>query len=42
LCVTLFDGWAKELAGKNLDNRADGLLILVNNIEEILKHLDNG
>jgi hypothetical protein len=30
------------LAGKNLDNRADGLLILVNNIEEILKHLDNG
>ena len=21
LCVTLFDGWAKELAGKNLDER---------------------
>lgn len=42
LCVTLFDGWAKELAGKNLDNRADGLLIPVKSIEEILKHLDNG
>ena len=42
LCVTLFDGWAKELAGKNLDNRASGLLIPVNSIDEILKHLDNG
>jgi hypothetical protein len=42
LCVTLFDGWAKELAGKNLDSRADGLLIPVNSIEEILKHIDNG
>ena len=42
LCVTLFDGWAKELAGKNLDNRADGLLIPVSSIDEILKHLDNG
>lgn len=42
LCVTLFDGWAKELAGKNLDNRNSDLLIPVNSIEEILKHLGNG
>jgi uncharacterized protein (TIGR00725 family) len=42
LCVTQFDGWAKELAGKNLDNRHSGLLMPVNNIDEILKHLDNG
>jgi hypothetical protein len=42
LCVTLFDGWAKELAGRNLDSRANGLLIPVNSIDEILKHLDNG
>lgn len=42
LCVTQFDGWAKELAGKNLDDRQNGLLIPVNNIDEILKHLDNG
>jgi len=42
LCVTLFDGWAKELAGKNLDSRENGLLIPVNSIDEILKHLDNG
>ena len=42
LCITLFDGWAKELAGKNLDSREDGLLIPVNSIDAILKHLDNG
>lgn len=42
LCVTQFEGWAKELAGKDLDNRHNGLLIPVSNIEEILKHLDNG
>lgn len=42
LCITQFDGWAKELAGRNLDNRHNGLLIPVSNIDEILKHLDNG
>ncbi|MCX6297110.1 MAG: TIGR00725 family protein [Bacteroidetes bacterium] len=42
LCVTLFDGWAKELAGKNLDHRQSGLLIPVDSIEEILEHLDHG
>jgi len=42
LCVTLFDGWAKELAGRNLDHRQTGLLIPVNNIGEIVDHLDNG
>lgn len=42
LCVTMFDGWAKELAGKNLDNRQNGLLIPVTGIDEILKNLENG
>jgi predicted Rossmann-fold nucleotide-binding protein len=35
LCVTLFDGWAKELAGRNLDERKTDLLIPVSSIEEI-------
>lgn len=42
LCLTNFEGWAKELAGKTLDDRQDGLLIPVNSIEEILKQLENG
>lgn len=42
LCVTLFDGWAKELAGRNLDDRQSGLLVPVNSIEEILKNLNHG
>ncbi|MDE0472596.1 MAG: TIGR00725 family protein [Ekhidna sp.] len=42
LCVTLFDGWAKELAGRDLDNRQKGLLVPVNSIDEILKQLGNG
>lgn len=42
LCLTTFEGWAKELAGKNLDDRQNGLLIPVNSIDEILIHLDNG
>ncbi len=42
LCVTLFEGWAKELAGKNLDDRQNGLLVPVKSFDEILKHLDNG
>lgn len=42
LCLTNFEGWAKELAGKNLDDRQNGLLIPVNSIDEILKHLENG
>jgi len=41
LCVTLFDGWAKELAGRNLDDRHNGLLIPINSIDDILKQLDN-
>ena len=40
LCVTLFDGWSKELAGRNLDNRANGLLIPVNSIDEINQYLN--
>jgi uncharacterized protein (TIGR00725 family) len=42
LCITKFDGWVKKLAGENLDSRAKGLLIPVNGIEEILKHVENG
>jgi hypothetical protein len=42
MCVTLFEGWAKQLASINLDDKHNGLLIPVNNIEEILIHLDNG
>jgi len=41
LCVTQFDGWAKEIAGRNLDKRQSGLLIPVNSLEDILKQLDN-
>jgi hypothetical protein len=35
LCVTLFDGWAKELAGRNLDERKTDLLIPASSIDEI-------
>jgi uncharacterized protein (TIGR00725 family) len=42
LCVTIFEGWSKELAGKNLDDRQNGLLVPVNNIDEIIKLLENG
>jgi uncharacterized protein (TIGR00725 family) len=40
LCVTLFEGWAREMAGIRVDPRHDSLLIPVNSIEEIQKHLD--
>lgn len=42
LCLTIFEGWAKKLAGINLDNRQNGLLIPISSIDEILKYLDNG
>ena len=35
LCVTIFDGWAKELAGRNLDERKTDLLIPVSSIDAI-------
>lgn len=35
LCVTSFEGWAKDLAGKNLDKRQEGLLVPVSSIKEI-------
>ena len=41
LCVTLFDGWAKELAGRNLDERKTDLLIPVSSIDEINQLLIN-
>ena len=40
LCVTLFEGWAKELAGRSLDGRKAGLLIPVSSIEEINQRLN--
>jgi len=36
LCLTRFGGWAGNLAGTDLDDRADGLLTAVNSVEEIL------
>jgi len=42
LCVTLFEGWAKELAGRNLDQRQSDLLIPVNSIDQILELIENG
>ena len=35
LCVTIFEGWSKELAGKNLDERKSDLLIPVSSVDEI-------
>jgi uncharacterized protein (TIGR00725 family) len=39
ICMTAFGGWAAELAGKELDARASGLLIPVSTIDEVLSHL---
>ena len=38
LCLTLFEGWTKELAEKKLDDRSNGLLIPVNSIDHILQY----
>ncbi len=40
LCVTAFGGWSRELAGRNLDERAAGLLIGVRTIEDIRRYLN--
>ncbi len=40
LCVTRFDGWAKELAGKNIDARNKNLLIPVREVKEIAAFLE--
>lgn len=40
LCINEFDGWAKELAGKNLDKRQENLLIPVKTIQEIALFLN--
>lgn len=40
LCLTRFDGWAKELAGIDLDKRSSGLFIPVSTIEEILEQVE--
>ncbi len=39
LCVSSFEGWAKELSGKKLDNRHEEFFIPVRNIDDILLHL---
>jgi len=39
LCVTAYGGWAKELAGLNLDSRNKDLLIPVKTIEDIENYL---
>lgn len=39
LCVTNFGGWARELAGKDLDTRNKDLLIPVSDIDEIIEKL---
>jgi len=39
LCLTQFGGWAAELAGKDIDDRAKELFIEVTGIDDILKFL---
>jgi len=39
LCITRFEGWAKELAGKNLDGKNSDLFIAVESIKEIMENL---
>ncbi len=39
LCVTQFSGWAKELAGRDLDFRYRGLFVPVASVEEIMRFL---
>ncbi len=40
LCVTRFGGWSAKLAGKVIDDRASGLFLEADSIENILKYLD--
>ena len=40
LCLTEFGGWAKELAGKDLDDRYKNLLIPVASIDDIMEYLE--
>ncbi len=39
LCVTKFGGWAQKLAGVDLDARTSGLLVPVNDIDEVIEFL---
>ena len=41
LSITAFGGWAEELSGRNLDSRANELLIAVKSIEDIKIYLEN-
>lgn len=41
LCITRFDGWAKELAGRDLDKRESGLLVPVDEIDDVIQLISN-
>lgn len=41
LCLTVFDGWARELAGRELDKRHSGLLVPCESIEIMEKALED-
>lgn len=41
LCVTIFDGWAKKLAGEKLDNSKSDYSIPVENIEQIIEIINS-
>ncbi len=40
ICITKFNGWAKNLAGQNIDTTAKDLLIPAENIEQTLSLLE--
>ncbi|MBI4645750.1 MAG: TIGR00725 family protein [Bacteroidia bacterium] len=40
ICYTGFEGWAKKLAGADLDERNKGLFVPAGNINEIIKFLE--
>ncbi len=39
ICYTEFDGWAKNLAGKNLDAKHKGLLLSAKNLKQVVDYL---
>lgn len=36
ICYTGYEGWSKEMAGKNLDQRNSGLLTEANSLEDVI------
>jgi uncharacterized protein (TIGR00725 family) len=41
ICLTTFEGWSKELAGKRLDKRHEATFLEAKSIEDIENHLRN-